>query len=696
MNPLIFVILIVMILFTVYHFWTDIRNAWNTGETFAEGMTSGQIGKKVTYELLTDKDAYCGDGSSKTTKMIWTGEVCEGGKIKWNSMKSLAGTTRAGQENGCAWKRESNNAEWQTKYLGGCGTAATFLPLPTTLDELKNKGGFINGEKRDPMNDKQYACKDMNGNSAGTFATFNADTLTAAQKAKAAELYPGKPASYYAAVQGTTGDVIERNSGGAGCTATGDGVMKSVIEPSAPAAASSASIILGQPVNNASVSASPIENTVTTTDDQGNTVTTSTTESSSVDPTTGAKIEKKCISISQLANAGAWVDHLFGALANTKCADKNKIEAAKSASKLDFISGAIAPSNSNDHYMKAINKAKPFLEQAFANSQNSLAQGGADTIPGNNNNLAQGTTESISNNTAQTQAPVSNNIQAPQPPTWQAQQMAQQFQQQQQQQQQQPQILNGQVLPNGFVVQPGNGKCPNGCKYPQYDNKGCEDTVLNGKSYRKCPWVKDGLNGGDCAECGAILMPKNEFGYARTRPGLFDHTSVNMAMENAKSSNKGDYYNIGKNFMNQLSKIKNFRLPETIDTNEYVSIGKMVHKYQTEETDSSKDLLTKFINEILTTSNISNNNKIQNNSLISEQVNSMGGNFDIDQKKLTMKGAYAYDEGKKEVATDNRLGGSSSMYEKHISEKIRRRNGIPRDPRKKPNPYDSVWDIFKY
>ena len=68
MNPLIFVILIVMILFTVYHFWTDIRNAWNTGETFAEGMTSGQIGKKVTYELLTDKDAYCGDGSIKPPK----------------------------------------------------------------------------------------------------------------------------------------------------------------------------------------------------------------------------------------------------------------------------------------------------------------------------------------------------------------------------------------------------------------------------------------------------------------------------------------------------------------------------------------------------------------------------------------------------------------------------------------------------
>ena len=67
-----------------------------------------------------------------------------------------------------------------------------------------------------------------------------------------------------------------------------------------------------------------------------------------------------------------------------------------------------------------------------------------------------------------------------------------------------------------------------------------------------------------------------------------------------------------------------------------------------------------------------------------------------DQKKLTLKGAYAYDEGKKEVADDNRLRGSTNMYEKQISEKIRRLNGIPRDPKKRPNPYDSVWDIFKY
>ena len=36
-----------------------------------------------------------------------------------------------------------------------------------------------------------------------------------------------------------------------------------------------------------------------------------------------------------------WVDHLFGTLSNTKCADKDKVMAAKTASKTDFISGVI-------------------------------------------------------------------------------------------------------------------------------------------------------------------------------------------------------------------------------------------------------------------------------------------------------------------------------------------------------------------
>ena len=35
------------------------------------------------------------------------------------------------------------------------------------------------------------------------------------------------------------------------------------------------------------------------------------------------------------------------------------------------------------------------------------------------------------------------------------------------------------------------------------------------------------------------------------------------------------------------------------------------------------------------------------------------------------------------------------MYKRQISEKVRMQNGIPRDPEKRPNPYNSIWDIFK-
>ena len=546
MNPLIFVILIIMILFTVYHFWTDIRNYLNTGETFAEGFS---------------------------------------------------------------------------------GT-------------------------RDSRNDFQYKCS-----TGGTYATYSANTLTPAQKAKAAELYPGKPASYYACVQGCSG----------GCEANGDGVMKSVVD-------------------------APAGNTVTTTDAQGNTITTTTTESSSVDPTTGAKTEKKCISVSELSSASAWVDHLFGTLGDTKCANKSKVEAAKTASKMDFISGVIKGyqnerEESNEYYMSAISKAKPYLDQAFS----------GNGVSGDENNLAQATDQTVSTNTQQTEAPVVNDIQAPQPPVWQAEAMAQNFSNQQQQPAQPAQqVINNQVLPNGFIVQPGNGKCPNGCKFPQYDNDKCTDIIVNGKGYRKCPWVKDGMNSEDCAECGAILMPKNEYGYARTRPGLFDSVSIGLATENSKTDNKSDYYNIGKNFMTQLSNIKNFKMPSNIETDEFVSIGKMVHKFQTEKSDSSKKMLTDFVNQILTTGLDSANGRVKRNSMVTVELNESGGNFDLDVRKLSMKGAYAYDEGKKEVSSDNRLGGSRTMYEKNLSERVRRRNGIPRDPRKRPQPYDSIWDIFKY
>ena len=70
-------------------------------------------------------------------------------------------------------------------------------------------------------------------------------------------------------------------------------------------------------------------------------ITTSTSENTSIDPTTGAKVTEKCVTVSELSTAAKWVDHLFGTLSNTKCADKEKVMAAKTASKTDFISGII-------------------------------------------------------------------------------------------------------------------------------------------------------------------------------------------------------------------------------------------------------------------------------------------------------------------------------------------------------------------
>lgn len=69
--------------------------------------------------------------------------------------------------------------------------------------------------QKDPQNDKSYSCS-----SGGTFATYNDSTLTQAQKATASRLYPGKPASYYACVQGCSGT----------CSPMTDGVMKGIEE----------------------------------------------------------------------------------------------------------------------------------------------------------------------------------------------------------------------------------------------------------------------------------------------------------------------------------------------------------------------------------------------------------------------------------------------------------------------------------
>ena len=85
------------------------------------------------------------------------------------------------------------------------------------------------------------------------------------------------------------------------------------------------------------------------------------------------------------------------------------------------------------------------------------------------------------------QCNVVNNIAAPQQPTWQDQQMAQQYSQQ----------SGGYTMSNNNIVIKGNGQCPNGCRAPAYDSN-MSKRIFNGKEYRRCPWVNDANSNESC------------------------------------------------------------------------------------------------------------------------------------------------------------------------------------------------------
>ena len=83
-------------------------------------------------------------------------------------------------------------------------------------------------------------------------------------------------------------------------------------------------------------------------------------------------------------------------------------------------------------------------------------------------------------------------------------------------------------MANGNLIMPPTGNCPNGCKAPQYDNEKCSNQMMAGKAYRNCPWIGDGsINDAMCKDCGSVLLPKNQYGYARTRAGLFNGNTLN-------------------------------------------------------------------------------------------------------------------------------------------------------------------------
>ena len=59
-------------------------------------------------------------------------------------------------------------------------------------------------------------------------------------------------------------------------------------------------------------------------------------------------------------------------------------------------------------------------------------------------------------------------------------------------------IENDYVMSNNNVVIKGDGECPNGCRPPAYDSNNCQNEILNGKEYRRCPCHEVFISRGNC------------------------------------------------------------------------------------------------------------------------------------------------------------------------------------------------------
>ena len=262
--------------------------------------------------------------------------------------------------------------------------------------------------------------------------------------------------------------------------------------------------------------------------------------------------------------------------------------------------------------------------------------------------------------------------------------------------------------------------------------------MIGGKAYRNCPWIGEGsINDSMCNGCGSVLLPKNNYGYARTRAGLFNTKTVNNLLSGSQFNREPknpniNYSFIGLQFMNELAKVKNFTLP-FISQTKYEAIGKIVNKYQLNENtgNTNRKDLTDLINGALNSSmlpntgNILNPNKdeIARRNTVNEVKN------DNQRSENIIKGLLGSNEyyktsasGLTERESDNRLGGSKTLYNGYYHREndlndfkgasgftgMENNSGAesqhtgytskyrPQDPRKGVKAYDSIWDLFKH
>tara|TARA_B110001450_G_scaffold237_1_gene345 strand:- start:1963 stop:3264 length:1302 start_codon:yes stop_codon:yes gene_type:complete len=368
----------------------------------------------------------------------------------------------------------------------------------------------------------------------------------------------------------------------------------------------------------------------------------------------------------------------------TSAYTKSKPDLDKARPYLDsaYKKAKVDLNKAQPHLESAYQKAEPDLKQAFDNSFNDLNEAYQKSRPYLGKEVMQigekirGVPASVTENVMSKNLNLSNASQSSNTPV-----ATQEFS---------TQDTNFSRLSNGFIIKKGKETCPNGCLAPQYDNDMCSNEIFEGKSYRNCPWVSDGnIDNSACNDCGAVLIPKNKFGYARTRPGLFTDKSLKMALSSCqldKASENLDYTQIGMDFMDDLSRIKGFREPRLKDS-EYVTIGRIVYKYDMDKINASlyKNRLTTVLNNVLNASNLGNSIATGKHRRRRKCGQSEHNNAKVNELKSIMgdlKYQGAVDGATHEMKSDNRLGGSKTAYTKNYQ---------PVDPTKSPKPYDAIW-----
>ena len=193
--------------------------------------------------------------------------------------------------------------------------------------------------------------------------------------------------------------------------------------------------------------------------------------------------------------------------------------------------------------------------------------------------------------------------------------------------------LEDSVDENGVIMTKNTGVCPHNCKASEFANSSCVDEIFEGKEYKKCKWTKDGKNDSQCDKCGAVLIPKNEFGFART-------DAENTNSQKVDKITKQDFYNEGKYFIGKVAENNGIKLPSDIENKHYIETGKILYKYKYSRTTEVTSYLHKYVKALLSPSSFKN---------------------------------------------EDRGGGSNSAYTLNYK---------PVDPRIAPKPYDSFWHVF--